>query len=102
MRELRESITSGESGAMNANRCSNGMVCEASEKIDEIHTRVAVIDDTLKGLVKELIDEIRQLNKSLMKAVFYIAIGLSGLWFVDHFGLDKAADFINKVKAEPR
>ena len=86
---------------MTPNKYANGSAaCESSELIQEIHSKVETIDTTLQGLVRDLIDEIRQFNKSLVKAVVYIAIGLSGMWFIDHFGPDRTEDFISKLKAE--
>mgnify|MGYP000157667714 CR=1 FL=1 len=86
---------------MNKTNYSNGCPpCSSSEKIDEIHDRVCDIDKTLQGLVKDLIDEVRALNRSLIKAALYVVIGLAIVWTIDHFGIDKAGDFINKVTAE--
>lgn len=106
MRDL--CTTSTPNGGPVTARYSNGASpCEAQDKIEEIHMKVtsignavAIIDETVQGLVKELIKEIAQLNRSLMKAAFYVAGALSLFWFVDHFGIDKASEFIDKVKAE--
>jgi len=86
---------------MNKTNYSNGgNPCSSSEKIDEIHDRVYDIDKTLQGLVKDLIDEVRALNRALVKAALYFVIGLAVVWTLDHFGPEKIGVLIDKVKAE--
>ncbi len=89
---------------------NNGpLQCESSDRIEDIHGRVVTIDTTLQGLVRDLITEIKSFNHDMRKAIVYIAAGLGFLWFVDHFGLDRAEKFIEKfaetsideVTAEP-
>lgn len=85
---------------MTSRYSNGGAQCDSGDKIDEIHGRVMNIDDALQGLVKDLIGEIKSFNKSMMRAICYIAIGLCGLWFLDHFGIDRTQEFITKVRAD--